>query len=67
MSERNIHFGVGDVVRLNSSSTRMTVDKIDRENEEGEVVCIWFDDGKDLKSAAFHIHQLVLVRAAQEE
>lgn len=37
-------FGVGDIVRLNSATLRMTVDKIDLENEAGAIECVWFDD-----------------------
>jgi uncharacterized protein YodC (DUF2158 family) len=54
-------FGVGDIVRLNSSTLRMTVDKIDPENASGAIECIWFDDADSLQSAAFHARQLVIV------
>jgi uncharacterized protein YodC (DUF2158 family) len=52
-------FDVGDVVRLNSSSTRMTVDKIDPDNDEGATFCVWMNDARDLQQAAFHPQQLV--------
>ncbi len=54
-------FAVGAVVRLNSYSIKMTVDKIDEENEEGAVICVWFDDSRQLQGASFHPAQLIIV------
>lgn len=54
-------FSIGDIVRLNCSTLRMTVDKIDPENAAGAVECIWFDDSDTLQSAMFHPQQLVSV------
>jgi uncharacterized protein YodC (DUF2158 family) len=55
---------VGDIVRLNSATLRMTVDKIDEANESGAIECIWFDDSDTLQSALFHPAQLVIVNKA---
>ena len=55
-------FEIGDVVRLNCSTIRMTVDKIDEENPEGAIVCIWFGDDAELRSAFFHRAQLINLR-----
>jgi uncharacterized protein YodC (DUF2158 family) len=57
---------VGDVVRLNSSTLRMTVDKIAPENEAGAIECVWFDDSDTLQAAAFHPSQLVIVNKVAE-
>lgn len=57
-------FDVGDVVRLNCSSTKMSVDKIEPENADGAIECIWFDDADVLQSARFHPEQLVRVKKA---
>lgn len=54
-------FDIGDIVRLNCSSTRMTVDKVEAENEEGAISCIWMDEGKNLQQASFHPAQLINV------
>lgn len=54
-------FSVGDIVRLNSSTLRMTVDKIDPENAAGAIECVWFDDADSLQAAPFHPAQLVIV------
>lgn len=54
-------FEVGDVVRLNCSAFRMTVDKIEPGAPEGEIVCIWINDAADLCEARFHPKQLVLL------
>jgi uncharacterized protein YodC (DUF2158 family) len=54
-------FGIGDIVRLNCSTLRLSVDKIDPENASGAIECIWFDDSDTLQSAAFHPQQLVIV------
>lgn len=56
-------FEIGDVVRLNCSAMRMTVDRIDPDNETGAVVCIWISDDHDLRSPNFHPEQLIVVRA----
>jgi uncharacterized protein YodC (DUF2158 family) len=52
-------FAVGDIVRLNSCADRMTVDALDPGNDAGEIVCVWFDNALDLRSANFHAAQLV--------
>jgi uncharacterized protein YodC (DUF2158 family) len=52
---------VGDIVRLNSATLRMTVDKIDQENESGAIECVWFDGSDTLQTAAFHPSQIVIV------
>jgi uncharacterized protein YodC (DUF2158 family) len=57
-------FTVGDVVRLNCATVRMTVDKIDPENESGAIECVWFDDSDTLQAAFFHPAQLVIVNKA---
>ncbi len=57
-------FGVGDVVRLNCSATRMTVDAISPDNELGAVECVWFNDAGILQTAPFHPEQLVIVKKA---
>jgi len=57
-------FEIGDVVRLNTALTRMTVDKIDPENLEGAVSCIWFGPDGELKRADFHPPQLIKERAS---
>jgi uncharacterized protein YodC (DUF2158 family) len=59
-------FAVGDIVRLNSATLRMTVDKIDEANEAGAVECVWFDDSDTLQTAAFHPSQLVIVNKVAE-
>ncbi len=58
-------FNVGDIVRLNSSADRLTVDKIDKGNVEGEIVCIWLDTDVHLQSAHFHAEQLVKLPRAK--
>lgn len=37
-------FQVGDIVKLKSGSPNMTVKEY---NEDGEVICVWFVDGKN--------------------
>jgi uncharacterized protein YodC (DUF2158 family) len=59
-------FGVGDIVRLNSATLRMTVDKIAPANESGAIECVWFDDSDTLRTAAFHPSQLVIVTKVDE-
>lgn len=54
-------FSVGDIVRLNCSTLRLTVDKIDPDNAAGAIECIWFDDSDTLQSAMFHPEQLVII------
>jgi len=54
-------FSIGDIVRLNCSTLRLSVDKIDADNPAGAIECIWFDDSDTLQSAAFHPQQLVIV------
>lgn len=54
---------IGDVVRLNSSATRMTVHAL---GEEGEVVCRWLDDALDLKEAEFWPGELVRLPKPKE-
>jgi uncharacterized protein YodC (DUF2158 family) len=57
---------VGDIVRLNSATLRMTVDKIAPANESGAIECVWFDDSDTLQTAAFHPSQLVIVNKVDE-
>ncbi|CAN2532557.1 hypothetical+protein [Methylocapsa aurea] len=57
-------FNVGDIVRLNCSTLRMTVDKIDPDNAAGAIECIWFDDSDTLNGAPFYPSQLVIVNKA---
>lgn len=59
-------FGVGDVVRLNSSTTRMTVDCIAPDNEFGAVECVWFDGDGALQTGAFHPEQLIIIKKAAD-
>ena len=54
-------FSVGDIVKLNSYAIKMTVDKIDADNPEGAIACIWFDDARQLQGATFHAAQLIIV------
>jgi uncharacterized protein YodC (DUF2158 family) len=58
-------FAVGDIVRLNSAITKMTVDRIDERGDDGKIKCIWFAADGDLKEATFHEQQLVLVQKAR--
>ena len=47
----------GDVVELKSGGPRMTVESggpSPKEESEGCVCCIWFDDGECLQRAVFH-------------
>jgi uncharacterized protein YodC (DUF2158 family) len=57
-------FQVGYIVRLNSSTLRMTVDKIDEDNPGGAIECVWFDETDTLQFAPFHPQQLVIVAKA---
>jgi uncharacterized protein YodC (DUF2158 family) len=56
-------FGVGDVVKLAGSSTRMVVHDIDSTDEEaaieGEIVCRWFNDADDLQEFRFKPAELI--------
>jgi uncharacterized protein YodC (DUF2158 family) len=51
-------FGVGDVVRLNSDTVRMTVGSF----VGVRVVCRWHDEADDLLSDDFDPRELTLVR-----
>lgn len=57
-------FLIGDVVKLHSSSTKMTVAKIDRDNEM--VIAHWFDDADQLQEFPFAPDQLSVVKKATE-
>jgi uncharacterized protein YodC (DUF2158 family) len=48
---------VGDVVRLKSSSPRMTVKSIDGD----QAICQWFTDKKEHKEDRFPLSSLVVV------
>jgi len=50
---------VGDVVRLTSSITRMTVKSVGE-----KIVCRWFDASDDLLSDEFDRDELILVKRA---
>lgn len=58
-------FEVGDIVRLNSAITRMTVDKIEERCDDGKIKCIWFGADGELKEAPFHEQQLTLIKKAR--
>lgn len=57
---------VGDVVRLTCAAVRMTVDKRDPGNPEGEWACVWFDESGILQRACFHEPQLIVLKRQGE-
>jgi uncharacterized protein YodC (DUF2158 family) len=56
---------VGDVVKLNGSSTKMTVQSIDVATSE--VDARWFNDADDLLVGTFEPSELVVVKKADAE
>lgn len=56
-------YEIGDVVRLTASSTKMTVD---HHNDDGDIVCLWFNDADELLEAAFNPRQLILVKKRKD-
>lgn len=48
-------FHSGDVVTLKSGGPNMTVDHV---NEDGSIMCMWFDDNNNLQSASLKTDML---------
>lgn len=70
IEERSADIGdlvIGAVVRLRSSTNRMTVHAIIAGADHGgSIECRWFDASGDLLVADFHPAELVIVKKASE-
>jgi uncharacterized protein YodC (DUF2158 family) len=54
-------FSIGDVVRLHSSSTKMTVSKI-VPGAADEIICHWFNEQDELQEFPFSVKELVILK-----